>query len=55
MTAPSPATPFTAAFFLGHEWRKTDVVKESVTFQDRANTIFTLSILKMYLLHYMVQ
>jgi len=42
MTAPNPATPFTAnivAFFSDHEWR-TDIVEGYVTFQGRANTIF---------------
>jgi len=43
MAAPNPATSFTAnivAFFSGQEWR-TDVVEGSVTFQGKANTIFT--------------
>jgi len=43
MAAPNPATPLTTnitTFFLGHEWR-TDIVEGSVTFQGRANIIFT--------------
>jgi len=43
MAAPNPATPFTAnivAFFSGQDWM-TDVVEGSVTFQGRANTMFT--------------
>ena len=43
MVAPNPTTPFTTnivAFFSGQDWM-TDVVEGSVTFQGRANTMFT--------------
>jgi len=43
MVAPNPTTPFTTnivAFFSGQEWR-TDAMERSVTFQGKANTIFT--------------